>query len=1252
MEEEQERSAPSAVITTQNNADLHPFLFKSVYDQQNDRLKFLVHVNNLVEELSEAEQATAKSLNRTGSSFMQGRNEQIAVLNGTLEELLKFITQFEGRAHVQVANAVANVFSKALPEYGKVSKKKLTSIWQRIVSKLEDLKKAKTAHYRNVENYMRMVKETEELIRLRDSSEELNERLAEGERETTINRDGGDEKDKFNLGFSKMLSKISASDKKPPERITELLRDIPVEERQLAANSKRLVTIRHELLIDIARGYTDIFNIEIGRIRVFKDAFANVFDAYDSFNKRTADGAEQLTQQIIAMQFETILQLPTESKNMSDCHALTFLQTDEWAQDFGDSHAGLPAIAVKIERYVELFEMSISCMQRTYQLFNEVSDVERSRSRIFRRLLDKFDSLTTGDLLSSEAHAEEYPAKLNKIFTGEVNELLPFRQGTASLVLCVRQLGEVSVRSTEHCNESVCRQLEIVQKRSAIYRKDLRDGYLAFVKQLEVTYSNVAKCRGKLSKTRATLKERYATIRQAKTTAGIDTTDGVISSPDMSIGKSFAGTGDDDNSTMAQAAPTALMTTTTTVDQSNHSGTSTTTVTGSLSAIAAAGTAGTSSSSVLGSESNSLYRMSTMKNIQNLGSTFRTASKLKQVVGLETVTDRITRIENQILTLEKEERELTIQTQRALEDMSHFLSTSSTDLINRLMLAKEGLMTELENFRRILSSIMDWNKEKSSMIYSSLVIMKRCLDEYGGIDIEQPFNLTVVSDKFIIPEVDVFEPLRSEALDEERKNVRIHQLAHLSPTEPSSQGGDHSRRPSYTIEAEPQAQHESEHDHQLRLAAIMREEEEEEDATNMPHGSLVNEGVGEGDAEVEEGRPSTEAKYSNLTSPVNEAMDASIPSSPLGTGNFLIKSKLGVSDDVVIDDNDDHTAATAIATAAANGGGILAVSSLSSDSASTKLNRTIVTTTKSVTITRAAPPPYPLPTGNTPAKVSSFDMELKKFGLDNTDKILESFSCAIYPKKGMLTHGRLFVTQHFIAFSGWPETRILLPLYRVVKLEKALTLKYIPNAITVVVQDDPEEYFFASFIDRDQCFSLIKSLSEIEKRIAEINTGEGIAIEERRLEYGYQTTSSLFAAQWTGTQQPSIATPNANPASALAHEHDLMMATPPRTFASHLIESSGIKPTFSEDDNESDGGDNNDDYNDKDALVSSVPRPLTLSTVAQAPAPILQVDMAKLNKVRNLFKDYKISPLAATKTVPFTAQAFYRSNFLHCQSYR
>ena len=71
----------------------------------------------------------------------------------------------------------------------------------------------------------------------------------------------------------------------------------------------------------------------------------------------------------------------------------------------------------------------------------------------------------------------------------------------------------------------------------------------------------------------------------------------------------------------------------------------------------------------------------------------------------------------------------------------------------------------------------------------------------------------------------------------------------------------------------------------------------------------------------------------------------------------------------------------------------------------------------------------------------------------------------------------MYVTQFFLAYQGWPETRLLLTLASITSFEKMNTLYYIPNAI--LLKDSQEEYFFGSFIDRDLCYKvsvLYKSL--------------------------------------------------------------------------------------------------------------------------------------------------------------------------------
>lgn len=115
--------------------------------------------------------------------------------------------------------------------------------------------------------------------------------------------------------------------------------------------------------------------------------------------------------------------------------------------------------------------------------------------------------------------------------------------------------------------------------------------------------------------------------------------------------------------------------------------------------------------------------------------------------------------------------------------------------------------------------------------------------------------------------------------------------------------------------------------------------------------------------------------------------------------------------------------------------------------------------------------------------------ELAKFGLilGPDENVLDTFACAYYPKNGLLVQGKMIVTQKYIAFSGWPvELRILLSLRDTISLQKASTaLNMLPNAIEITTKDHGN-FFFGSFLDRDQCFYLLQSMADICKHLTEL----------------------------------------------------------------------------------------------------------------------------------------------------------------------
>jgi len=114
---------------------------------------------------------------------------------------------------------------------------------------------------------------------------------------------------------------------------------------------------------------------------------------------------------------------------------------------------------------------------------------------------------------------------------------------------------------------------------------------------------------------------------------------------------------------------------------------------------------------------------------------------------------------------------------------------------------------------------------------------------------------------------------------------------------------------------------------------------------------------------------------------------------------------------------------------------------------------------------------------------------------------------------------RLFITQHYVAFSGWPEARVLLSFSDISTITREKTLYYVPNAISIIT-NDKNEYFYASFLDREQCFNMLNNLLQVNRRLLELN-GIDVNQTNRNLEFGYQVKNNIFGLTINGNNNSS-----------------------------------------------------------------------------------------------------------------------------------
>ncbi|ODQ77149.1 hypothetical protein BABINDRAFT_163873 [Babjeviella inositovora NRRL Y-12698] len=130
------------------------------------------------------------------------------------------------------------------------------------------------------------------------------------------------------------------------------------------------------------------------------------------------------------------------------------------------------------------------------------------------------------------------------------------------------------------------------------------------------------------------------------------------------------------------------------------------------------------------------------------------------------------------------------------------------------------------------------------------------------------------------------------------------------------------------------------------------------------------------------------------------------------------------------------------------------------------LNRTVLSADRSVRELSLSVPETPLE--------PTLDVEFHQLfkTLPMTEKCTAVYGCAL--SKEILVHGKLYVSTHHLCFNsnspGW-VTNLVIPLKKVVQIEKKSTAVMLPNAM--VVQTLHERYVFASFLSRDSSSDML-----------------------------------------------------------------------------------------------------------------------------------------------------------------------------------
>lgn len=930
-------------------------------------------------------------------------------------------TTSSGKQLVGHSSNLSQNISKTFPEHVRLGKKRVGAIASKIANQVDEYKKAKALHAKNYEKYLRLAADTEAAIKSRVAANDAEARNS-GEKEPQVVQ--GD--NFMNRSLNKMLSKI-APEKKLDDKCKDMVRELDLNERAVVASNKKLIVMRGDLLNEISKTMVELEELEAQRLALMKEGLSRFCLAADLIANQQGEviaSVLERTDRLVAVDEAALLMReidrPVNAPNNSPLKKRSD-SSDTEGED-PDTSAELTVLFSKAEKLGEAIDYFRSLVVRATNSMLEVAEADATYSRSAQKVLDRHGYcrnaaahwVYAADYSSIPMLAEVVPMKSAPLSAaiGAVGattlsltsnlrsaeflsrfESPDTKAGWEHVVDCLGNFSDLQMRTSEVVGDEVCQQLELVTQRLEIGRKELTEKLAQNTKMVDSARQEVKKVSVKLTKCQALLRERRDTVKQVKDILIVDSMDTSASTDTPST------------------AAAAVLSTTGPQDNTNDRDT----------------VGSPESTSVLGSTLDeplaSPAPLAAGDSYSRKQGIFRKGG-LKQVVGLETQADRVSRIEKQVFTLEEEERDLLEALATAEQALLSVLSIAKAQVLPIFDATREFISTDLVTVKSTIKALMNWKSEALTSSRNANRLAKTAHDE---------LNLTKDLSAFVT------------AVQTYAKNLPKEQAMPTLNTQMAN-----------ALQGLP-----------LTLLDVP-----ELDSFQIVQSELITQ-----EREVINRMapvPSTLYSISNLAMNYAGQSDSSSETSP-GPGGYSVfktRDRKGTEDSI---SSTHGMAAAAVDT------------SVVSDSDATS------------TANDGFHQPVPL---------DSAGVELAKFGLSPQDKVLESYSCALYPKKGMLAHGRMFVTQHYLAFSGWPDTRVLLLIRNITEVERMNTLYYVPNALSVKM-DDESEYFFGSFIDRELCYALLLNLSEVGRRTANMPDFDETT-ERRTLEFGYQTQNNLF----------------------------------------------------------------------------------------------------------------------------------------------
>jgi hypothetical protein len=831
------------------------------------------------------------------------------------------------------------------------------------------------------------------------------------------------------------------TEKKVEERCRDLFKEIDIAEKALLMNADQLLMYQQQLITTIKRTIAELFEAEYARCLASKNnllsyvtGYENAYlsPLYNSLNLLSTKFSEILNASEANSLSQYISQLPYTITTEITHPVVQFINNSpEISENYVTERSEIASFFLKINRLSDCYDSISSLITKSSSILTDINDIDRLFLKNLQNNFEKhgFQRFPTSfETLYMSGNSNKMLALNTTLTLGQLLstlELPGMKEAFEQLIVSLAKIAISIEKTLESCNDEMNEQLGSIAKKLMSNKKELNEKSITMIKKLENQFTMLSKTRIELKKLKGLLRERRATIKVAKDEGNSDdnaTTNTIGKEKERDsfhTGAGGAGGGGGgevgsnvnndvfklsesgtDRHSAADITGGGGGSNTTEERDDDHDQASVTSHTTKETTSTAASTAvsTTATAERTGRKHSAILLAST-------------AVKLKQGLGIESANDRIARIENQISTLEEKEVELTAKADSLLKAINTDLLTTKKELESYLSSFTESLMVLLYNYKSTIDLIAKLQFHKFSSFTETIKSYKEYLINQVNIDKDieiakeafssEELDVSSVTNELLeIPVIEPFKPVESQLLLEGRQKL----LSSPVPFTSSSSAAPSLSSTARNLFSPPPLPPFNQPSSSSAIALSDREKHHHQQQNQQQNHSFSS-------TQVEPpGTP--EKNHSSFLSQDNSSLLLSSPP-VIHSGVANHRSNIITP---IIQAPDSPSIPPSYGSGSVS---LLDTSNLFSDEKSLRElsvsspNITLPPVELDSSAMKRGPPSLQRQLSSNHSQQQQqqqqqpiIDSELKKFGLSANDKVLESFSCALYPKKGILTHGR------------------------------------------------------------------------------------------------------------------------------------------------------------------------------------------------------------------------------------------------------